>query len=108
MLQRFLVASEVTSCFLFSSAAVVGGGYGSGLCLGEGIVRESGRGRGSCNTGGAGICFNLGGGGFGSGAGFGSGGAGFGSVGGGSKSVVVGSGTILKTTTSSASAPRRV
>ncbi|XP_010140983.1 PREDICTED: keratin, type II cytoskeletal 4-like, partial [Buceros rhinoceros silvestris] len=57
--------------------SVVGGGYGSGLCLGEGIVCESGRGRGSCNTGGAGICFNLGGGGFGSGAGFGSGGAGF-------------------------------
>lgn len=101
MLQHFLVASEVTSCLLISSAAVVGGGYGSGLCLGEGILCESGRGRGSCNTGGAGVCFNLGGGGFGSGAGFSS-------VGGGPKSVVVGSGTILKTTTSSTSAPRRV
>ncbi|NWR54235.1 K2C4 protein, partial [Bucorvus abyssinicus] len=95
----------VTSCLLSSSAAVVGGGYGSGLCLGEGIVCESGRGRGSCNTGGAGVCFSLGGGGFGSGAGCGPGGAGFCSVGGGPKSVVAGSGTILKTTTSSVSAP---
>uniref|UniRef100_A0A8C3XC00 IF rod domain-containing protein n=1 Tax=Cyanoderma ruficeps TaxID=181631 RepID=A0A8C3XC00_9PASS len=49
-----------------------------------------GSGKGSCNTGGAGLCFSLGGGGFGAGGGFGS-------LGGGSNSVVVGgSGSILK------------
>ncbi|NWX29590.1 K2C75 protein, partial [Notiomystis cincta] len=88
-------------CLLFLSAAVVGGsssmggGYGSGLCLGGGI--GFGSGKGSCNTGSAGLCFSLGGGGFGAGSGFSSGGAGFGSLGGGPNSVVVvGSGTILK------------
>ncbi|NXE16444.1 K2C4 protein, partial [Lophotis ruficrista] len=110
----------VTSCLLFLSAAVVGGGsssvgggYGSGLCLGGGgIGFGAGSGRGSCNTGGAGFCYNLGGGGFGSGGGFGagggfgSGGAGFCSMGGGPNSVVVGSGTVLKNT-SSTSASRR-
>ncbi|NXO61273.1 K2C4 protein, partial [Phainopepla nitens] len=85
----------VTWCLLFLSAAVVGGsssvggGYGSGLCLGGGGI-GFGSGKGSCNTGGAGLCFSLGGGGFGAGSGFGS-------LGGGSNSVVVGgSGTILK------------
>ncbi|NXW71464.1 K2C75 protein, partial [Hirundo rustica] len=84
----------VTWCLLFLSAAVVGGsssvggGYNSGLCLGGGI--GFGSGKGSCNTGGAGLCFSLGGGGFGAGSGFGS-------LGGGSNSVVVGgSGSILK------------
>ncbi|NXY62682.1 K2C75 protein, partial [Callaeas wilsoni] len=92
----------VTWCLLFLSTAVVGGsssmggGYGSGLCLGGGGI-GFGSGKGSCNTGGAGLCFSLGGGGFGAGGGFGSGGAGFGSLGGGSTSVVMGgSGTILK------------
>ncbi|NXY38688.1 K2C75 protein, partial [Pomatorhinus ruficollis] len=86
--------SNVTWYLLFLSAAVVGGsssvggGYNSGLCLGGGI--GFGSGKGSCNTGGAGLCFSLGGGGFGTGGGFGS-------LGGGSNSVVVGgSGTILK------------
>ncbi|NXC21725.1 K2C4 protein, partial [Corythaeola cristata] len=111
----------VTSCLLFLSAAVVGGssssvggGYGGGLCLGGGgIGFAAGSGRGNCNTGSTGFCYNLGGGGFGSGggfgagAGFGSGGAGFSSVGGGSNSVVVGSGSILKNTTSSVSVNRR-
>ncbi|NXD05207.1 K2C4 protein, partial [Certhia familiaris] len=85
----------VTRCLLFLSTAVVGGsssvggGYGSGLCLGGGGI-GFGSGKGSCNTGGAGLCFSLGGGGFGAGGGFGS-------LGGGSNSVVVGgSGTILK------------
>ncbi|XP_056371219.1 keratin, type II cytoskeletal 4-like isoform X2 [Oenanthe melanoleuca] len=66
----------------------VGGGYGSGLCLGGGgIGFGSGK---SCSTGGAGLCFSLGGGGFGAGGGFGS-------LGGGSSSVVVGgSGSLLK------------
>ncbi|NXY79408.1 K2C4 protein, partial [Glareola pratincola] len=85
----------VTSCLLFLPAAVVGssvgGGYGSGLCLGGGF--GAGSGRGSCNAGGAGLCYSLGGGGFGSGGAFGAGG-GFGS--GGCSSVVVGSGSILK------------
>ncbi|KAM6233444.1 keratin, type II cytoskeletal 4-like [Porphyrio hochstetteri] len=85
------------------------GGYGGGLCLGGGggIGFGAGSGRGSCNTGGAGFCYSLGGGGFGAGGGFGSGGPGFCSVGGGSNSVVVGSGTILKKTTSSTSVSRR-
>uniref|UniRef100_A0A8C3QTL0 IF rod domain-containing protein n=1 Tax=Cyanoderma ruficeps TaxID=181631 RepID=A0A8C3QTL0_9PASS len=88
------VGDKVTWCLLFLSAAVVGGsssvggGYNSGLCLGGGI--GFGSGKGSCNTGGAGLCFSLGGGGFGAGGGFGS-------LGGGSNSVVVGgSGSILK------------
>ncbi|NXF41302.1 K2C75 protein, partial [Nyctibius bracteatus] len=85
----------VTSCLLFFSAAVVGGssssvggGYCGGLSLGGGGI-GFGAGRGSCNTGGAGFSYSLGGGGFGSGGGFGagggfgSGGAGFSSVGGG-------------------------
>uniref|UniRef100_A0A8C4UDG7 IF rod domain-containing protein n=1 Tax=Falco tinnunculus TaxID=100819 RepID=A0A8C4UDG7_FALTI len=85
----------------------VGGGYGSGLCLGGGgIGVGAGSGRGSCNS--AGFCYSLGGGGLGSGGGFGVGG-GFSSGGaGGSNSVVVGSGTTLKKTTSSTSASRRV
>ncbi|NXX85469.1 K2C4 protein, partial [Urocolius indicus] len=81
----------VTSSLFFFSAAVVGGGsssvgggYGSGLCLGGGGI-GFGTGRGSCSTGGAGLCYSLGGSGFGAGGGFGSGGSGFGSVGGGSK-----------------------
>ncbi|XP_031950035.1 keratin, type II cytoskeletal 4 [Corvus moneduloides] len=83
----------------------VGGGYGSGLCLGGGGI-GFGSGKGSCNTGGAGLCFSLGGGGFGAGGGFGSGGAGFGSLGGGSNSVVVGgSGTILKNSSSTSRRP---
>ncbi|NXQ29034.1 K2C75 protein, partial [Alaudala cheleensis] len=78
--------SNVSSVVGGSSS--VGGGYGSGLCLGGGT--GFGSGKGSCNTGGAGLCFSLGGGGFGAGSGFGS-------LGGGSSSVVVGgSGTILK------------
>ncbi|NXL68502.1 K2C75 protein, partial [Chordeiles acutipennis] len=95
----------VTSYLLFFSAAVVGGGsssvgggYGSGLCLGGGggIGFGAGSGRGICNTGGSGFCYSLGGG------GFGSGGAGLGlcSTGGGS-------GTVLKKTTSSVSVSRR-
>ncbi|NXD60279.1 K2C4 protein, partial [Corvus moneduloides] len=101
----------ITWCLLFLSAAVVGGsnsvggGYGSGLCLGGGGI-GFGSGKGSCNTGGAGLCFSLGGGGFGAGGGFGSGGAGFGSLGGGSNSVVVGgSGTILKNSSSTSRRP---
>ncbi|NXX52588.1 K2C4 protein, partial [Scopus umbretta] len=111
----------VTSCLLFVSAAVVGagsssvgGGYGGGLCLGGGgIGFSAGSGRGVCNTGDAGFCYSLGGGGFdsrggfGAGGGFTSGGAGFHSLGGGSNSVVVGSGTILKKNTSSMSVNRR-
>ncbi|NXL12333.1 K2C4 protein, partial [Mesembrinibis cayennensis] len=100
----------VTPCFLFFSVAVVesgsssvGGGYGSGLCLGGGgIGFGAGSGRGS----GAGVCYSLGGGGFGSRGGFGSGGAGFCSLGGGCNSVVVGSGTTLKKNTSSVSVRR--
>ncbi|NXS51702.1 K2C4 protein, partial [Brachypteracias leptosomus] len=94
----------VTWCFLFLSAAVVGGssscvggGYGGGLCLPGGGM-GFGAGRGSCSTGGAGFCLG--------GSGFGSGGAGFCSVGGGPSSVVVGSGSVLKKT-SSVSASRR-
>ncbi|NXE01330.1 K2C4 protein, partial [Chaetorhynchus papuensis] len=84
------------SISVVGGSSSVGGGYGSGLCLGGGGI-GFGSGKGSCNTGGAGLCFSLGGGGFGAGGGFGSGGAGFGSLGGGSNSVVVGgSGTILK------------
>ncbi|NXO18955.1 K2C4 protein, partial [Oriolus oriolus] len=84
------------SISVVGGSSSVGGGYGSGLCLGGGGI-GFGSGKGSCNTGGAGLCFSLGGGGFGAGSGFGSGGAGFGSLGGGSNSVVVGgSGTILK------------
>ncbi|NWI69668.1 K2C4 protein, partial [Todus mexicanus] len=77
------------------SAAVVGGGYGGGMCLpGGGIGFGAGSGRGSCNAGGAGFCYSLGGGGFGTGGGFCS-------VGGGPNSVVVGgSGTVLKKTSS--------
>ncbi|NXW11511.1 K2C4 protein, partial [Fregetta grallaria] len=100
----------VTSCPLFLSAAVVGGssssmggGYSGGLCLGGGgggIGFGAGSGRGSCNTGGPGFCYSLGGGRFGAGGAFGSGGAGFCSMGGGSNSVVVGSGTIQKNTSS--------
>uniref|UniRef100_A0A8C5X220 IF rod domain-containing protein n=1 Tax=Malurus cyaneus samueli TaxID=2593467 RepID=A0A8C5X220_9PASS len=78
----------------------VGGGYGSGLCLGGGGGIGFGSGKGSCSAGGAGLCFSLGGGGFGAGGGFGS-------LGGGANSVVVGgSGTILKNS-SSLSAGRR-
>ncbi|NXE42613.1 K2C4 protein, partial [Ptilorrhoa leucosticta] len=84
------------SISVVGGSSSVGGGYGSGLCLGGGGI-GFGSGKGSCNAGGAGLCFSLGGGGFGAGGGFGSGGAGFGSMGGGSNSVVVGgSGTILK------------
>ncbi|NXK15425.1 K2C4 protein, partial [Herpetotheres cachinnans] len=103
----------VTTCLLFLSAGVVGGGsssvgggYGGGLCLGGGggIGFGAGSGTGSCNS--AGFCYSLGGGGLGSGGGFGVGG-GFGSGGsGGCKSVVVGSGTTLKKTTSSTSVNR--
>uniref|UniRef100_A0A8B9NG14 IF rod domain-containing protein n=1 Tax=Accipiter nisus TaxID=211598 RepID=A0A8B9NG14_9AVES len=93
------------------------GGHSSGLCLGGGgggIGFGAGSGRGSCNTGGSGFWYSLGGGGFGSGAGFGagggfgSGGAGFCPVGGGCNSVVVGSGTTLKKKTSSASVKQKV
>ncbi|NXD88640.1 K2C4 protein, partial [Halcyon senegalensis] len=93
---------EVTSCLLFLSAAVVGGGYSGGLCLpgGGGTGFGAGSGRGSCNTGSTGLCYSLGGGGFGTGGGLGAGG-GFCSVGGGCNSVVVGgSGTVLKKTSS--------
>ncbi|XP_039561642.1 keratin, type II cytoskeletal 4-like [Passer montanus] len=77
------------SISVVGGSSSVGGGYGSGLCLGGGGI-GFGSGKGSCNTGGAGLCFSLGGGGFGAGGGFGS-------LGGGSNSVVVGgSGTILK------------
>ncbi|NWT94624.1 K2C75 protein, partial [Urocynchramus pylzowi] len=77
------------SISVVGGSSSVGGGYGSGLCLGGGGI-GFGSGKGSCNTGGAGLCFSLGGGGFGTGGGFGS-------LGGGSNSVVVGgSGTILK------------
>uniref|UniRef100_A0A8B9NE94 IF rod domain-containing protein n=1 Tax=Accipiter nisus TaxID=211598 RepID=A0A8B9NE94_9AVES len=81
---------------------------------GGGIGFGAGSGRGSCNTGGSGFWYSLGGGGFGSGAGFGagggfgSGGAGFCPVGGGCNSVVVGSGTTLKKKTSSASVKQKV
>ncbi|RMB94097.1 hypothetical protein DUI87_29456 [Hirundo rustica rustica] len=76
------------SISVVGGSSSVGGGYNSGLCLGGGI--GFGSGKGSCNTGGAGLCFSLGGGGFGAGSGFGS-------LGGGSNSVVVGgSGSILK------------
>ncbi|XP_075593810.1 keratin, type II cytoskeletal 4 isoform X1 [Balearica regulorum gibbericeps] len=109
--------SAVSISVVGGGSSSVGGGYGGGLCLGGGgggIGFGAGSGRGVCNTGGAGFCYSLGGGGFGSGggfgagAGFGSGGAGFSSVGGGSNSVVVGSGTILKKTTSSTSVKRSV
>ncbi|XP_058717059.1 keratin, type II cytoskeletal 4-like [Poecile atricapillus] len=77
------------SISMVGGSSSVGGGYGSGLCLGGGGI-GFGSGKGSCNTGSAGLCFSLGGGGFGAGGGFGS-------LGGGSNSVVVGgSGTILK------------
>ncbi|NXQ06924.1 K2C75 protein, partial [Vidua macroura] len=77
------------SISVVGGSSSVGGGYGSGLCLGGGGI-GFGSGKGSCSTGGAGLCFSLGGGGFGAGGGFGS-------LGGGSNSVVVGgSGTILK------------
>ncbi|NXB05870.1 K2C4 protein, partial [Cnemophilus loriae] len=78
------------SISVVGGSSSVGGGYGSGLCLGGGGL-GFGSGKGSCSTGGPGLCFSLGGG------GFGSGGPGFSSLGGGSNSVVVGgSGTILK------------
>ncbi|NWI94365.1 K2C75 protein, partial [Pitta sordida] len=83
------------SISVVGGSSSVGGGYGGGMCLGGGGI-GFGSGKGSCSTGGAGLCFSLGGGGLGVGGGFGSGGAGFGSVGGGSNSVVVGSGSILK------------
>ncbi|NXG57635.1 K2C4 protein, partial [Hemiprocne comata] len=66
MPQNLMVTSVVTSCLLFSSAAMVGGGSGLGGGLGRG-------------SGGAGFSYSLGGAGFGSGGGFGSG-VGFGSV----------------------------
>ncbi|NWW37784.1 K2C4 protein, partial [Panurus biarmicus] len=76
------------SISVVGGSSSVGGGYSSGLCLGGGT--GFGSGKGSCNMGGAGLCFSLGGGGFGAGGGFGS-------LGGGSNSVVVGgSSTILK------------
>ncbi|RLV87414.1 hypothetical protein DV515_00015738 [Chloebia gouldiae] len=77
------------SISVVGGSSSVGGGYGSGLCLGGGGI-GFGSGKGSCNTGGAGLCFSLGGGGFGAGGGFGP-------LSGGSNSVVVGgSGTVLK------------
>ncbi|NXD46043.1 K2C4 protein, partial [Copsychus sechellarum] len=77
------------SISVVGGSSSVGGGYGSGLCLGGGGI-GFGSGKGSCSTGGAGLCFSLGGGGFGAGGGFGS-------LGGGSSSVVVGgSGNVLK------------
>ncbi|XP_032939018.1 keratin, type II cytoskeletal 4-like [Catharus ustulatus] len=77
------------SISVVGGSSSVGGGYGSGLCLGGGGI-GFGSGKGSCSTGGAGLCFSLGGGGFGAGSGFGS-------LGGGSNSVVVGgSGNLLK------------
>ncbi|NXW90957.1 K2C75 protein, partial [Alopecoenas beccarii] len=88
----------LTSCLVSSAAVVggsstsVGGGYGSGPCFGTGIKFGAGSGRGSCNTGGAGFCYSLGGSGFGAGGAMGSGGAGVCSVGGGCNSVVMGSG----------------
>ncbi|KAM6038678.1 keratin, type II cytoskeletal 4-like [Theristicus caerulescens] len=95
--------SAVSISVVESGSSSVGGGYGSGLCLGGGgIGFGAGSGRGS----GAGICYSLGGGGFGSRGGFGSGGAGFCSLGGGCNSVVVGSGTTLKKNTSSVSVRR--
>ncbi|NXI56807.1 K2C4 protein, partial [Chloroceryle aenea] len=62
----------VTSCLLFLSAAVVGGGYSGGLYLpggGGGLGFGAGSGKGSCNTGSAGLCYSLGGGGYGTGGG---------------------------------------
>ncbi|KFQ77690.1 Keratin, type II cytoskeletal 4, partial [Phoenicopterus ruber ruber] len=87
--------SAVSISVVGGSSSSVGGGYGSGLCVGGGgggIGFGAGSGRGSCNTGGAGFCYSLGGGGFGSGGGFGagggfgSGGSGFCSMGGGANS----------------------
>ncbi|NXS82830.1 K2C4 protein, partial [Erpornis zantholeuca] len=93
------------SISVVGGSSSVGGGYGSGLCLGGGGI-GFGSGKGSCSTGGAGLCFSLGGGGFGAGGGFSSGGAGFGSLGGGSNSVVVGgSGTLLKNSSPSSRRP---
>ncbi|NWU95153.1 K2C75 protein, partial [Upupa epops] len=86
--------STVSISVVGGGSSNVGGGFGSGLCLGGGIGFGAGSGRGSCNPGGAGVCYSLGGGGFGTGGGFSS-------VGGGCNSVVVGSGTVLKNTTSS-------
>ncbi|NXO04956.1 K2C75 protein, partial [Rhinopomastus cyanomelas] len=82
--------STVSISVVGGGSSSVGGGFGSGLCLGGGIGFGAGSGRGSCNLGG----YSLGGGAFGTGAGFCS-------VGGGCNSVVVGSGTVLKSTTSS-------
>ncbi|XP_051624889.1 keratin, type II cytoskeletal 4-like [Manacus candei] len=82
------------SISVVGGSSSVGGGYGGGMCLGGG----GGLGFGS-GKGGAGLCFSLGGG------GFGSAGSGFGSMGSGSSSVVVGSGTLLK---NSGSPGRRV
>ncbi|XP_074709665.1 keratin, type II cytoskeletal 4-like isoform X1 [Strix uralensis] len=104
--------STVSISVVGGSSSSVGGGYGGGLCLGGGLGGlgfGAGSGRGS-----AGFCYSLGGGGcgsgggFGAGGGFGSGGAGLCSTGGGCNSVVVGSGTVLKKTTTSMSASRRV
>ncbi|NXX11420.1 K2C4 protein, partial [Podargus strigoides] len=93
--------SAVSISVVGGGSSSMGGGYGGGLCLGGGGIGFGvGSGRGSCSTGGAGVCYSLGGSGFGSGGGFGAAG-GFSSVGGGSNSVVVGSGTVLKKTTSS-------
>ncbi|XP_065606135.1 keratin, type II cytoskeletal 4-like [Cyrtonyx montezumae] len=66
------------SISVVGGSSSIGGGYGGGLC---GLGFGGGSGRGSCNTGSAGFCYSLGGGGFGSGAG---------------NSVVVGSGGILR------------
>ncbi|NXC29339.1 K2C4 protein, partial [Campylorhamphus procurvoides] len=76
------------SISVVGGSSSVGGGFGSGMCLGGGGL-GFGSGKGGCSAGGTGFCFNLGGGGLG--AGFGSGGAGF-----GASSVVVGSGSVLK------------
>ncbi|XP_009878349.1 PREDICTED: keratin, type II cytoskeletal 4-like [Charadrius vociferus] len=73
--------SSVSVSVVGGGNSSAGGGYGGGLCLGGGGMGfGAGSGRGSCNTGGAGFCYSLGGGGFGSGGGFGAGG-GFGSGG---------------------------
>ncbi|NXH69860.1 K2C4 protein, partial [Hydrobates tethys] len=63
--------STVSISVVGGSSSSMGGGYGSGPCLGGGggIGFGAGSGRGSCNTGGPGFCYSLGGGGFGSGGG---------------------------------------
>ncbi|NXF94062.1 K2C4 protein, partial [Eubucco bourcierii] len=80
--------STVNISVVGGGSSSAGGGFGAGLCL------PGGFGAGSCSAGGAGLCYSLGGGGFGTGGGFGS-------VGGGCSSVVVGgSGSILKKSSS--------